>query len=100
MPKFRPFLVVNLISEERTLSSVSSETSLAPHKLALPIVSKGKQKLKGPAKRYNEAETKFGVSVNPTYVAIIGAISPQIRLKAAAIPVPVSRWTEGITLGV
>jgi hypothetical protein len=85
---------------ERRISSSSKKSSAGPHKLALPIVSKGKQKLKIPAKRYSAAETKIGVSENPTYVAIIGAISPQIRLNADAIPVPVPRWTEGITSGV
>jgi hypothetical protein len=36
------------------------------HKLALFIVSKGRQKLKIPASIYSEAETKIGVSEYPT----------------------------------
>jgi hypothetical protein len=40
--------------------------SLQFYKLAFPIVSKGRQKLSKPARRYSAAETKIGVSEYPT----------------------------------
>lgn len=53
-----------------------------------------------PATIHKLAETKSGVLLNPTYVAMMGAMRPQIRLAAAAMPHPVPRCTEGITSGV
>lgn len=68
--------------------------------LALPIDSNGRAKLKKPAAMYKLADTKTGTDVKPTYVAMIGAIKPQIRLNAAAMPLPVPRCTDGRTSGV
>lgn len=68
--------------------------------LALPMDSNGRAKLRKPAAMYRLADTNTGTDVKPTYVAMIGAIKPQIRLNAAAIPLPVPRCTEGRTSGV
>jgi hypothetical protein len=52
----------NILILSKSRSGIDIPTNMMAHRLALPMISKGRQKLKIPASKYNATEMEIGVS--------------------------------------